>query len=178
MLTILKIILSLPVAYGLAYPLLVEGAKGGILGEIQMFGPYVASVVVVIFLGLIFLYCRDLSKSLSLVSPAARKATPKSVWLMFLIPYNFIEDFFIVVNVAKSLEGEAKTNPALQGFKHFGMISGLGWCIAQIISLIPHELGSVAGLVAIILWVIHWRFIRKINTVLSVGAVSRNELIW
>lgn len=49
-----------------------------------------------IFLTLIFFYCRDLERSLSLVRPSARTAKPKSVWLMFLIPYNFVEDFFIV----------------------------------------------------------------------------------
>ena len=128
-----------------------------------------ASGNVLLFLLLVFFYILDLIKTLKLVSPAARKAQPKSVWLMFLLPYNFIEDFFIVANVAKSLEAEAAVNPALASFKSFGMVSGLGWCVAQIISLIPHPLGSLAGLMAMGLWGWHWAFIRRVNKVLIVS---------
>lgn len=50
--------------------------------------------------------------------------------------------------------------------KSFGMVSGQGWCIAQIVSLIPNQIGSAAGLIALVFWMWHWVFIRRVNGVL------------
>jgi hypothetical protein len=85
---------------------------------------------------------------------------------MFLLPYNFIEDFCIVANVAASLRAEARHNARLQLARDAGLISGWGWCAAQIVSLVPHPLGSLAGLLAIVLWLLHWRFVRRANAML------------
>lgn len=171
-LTLLKALLSIPIGIGLAYPFLFtppDAPATGILGELQMFGPIGSALVIAVFLLLILFYALDLIKTLRLVSPTSRKGVrPRSVWLMFLLPYNFIEDFFIVANVARSLKAEAAANPAaLAGFKSFGMVSGLGWCTAQIVSLIPNQLGSAAGLLAIGFWVWHWVFIRRANAALA-----------
>ncbi len=166
MLTLLKIILSIPIGFGLAYPFINPNISGGILGELQIFGPIGSIVALVVFLVLIFFYARDLIKSLHLVSPTLKIVNPNSVWFMFLIPYNFIEDFFIVSNVAKSLKAEAAINPKLAKLKSFGMFPGIGWCTAQIISLIPNQVGSIAGLVAITFWVWHWILVRKANHIL------------
>lgn len=129
-------------------------------------------VFALVFLALILCYALDLIKCLKLVSPAARAATPQSVWLMFLLPYNFIEDFFIVANIAKSLKAEAAVNPALATLQSYAMLPGLGWCTAQVISLVPNVLGSVAGLVAIGCWICHWLFIRRANKLLSAAGTS------
>lgn len=169
---LLKIALTIPVSYGLAYPFLHPTTSGGIFKEIELLGVLGSVVLTTIFLALIFLYCRDLQRSLSLVRISARKANPRSVWLMFLLPYNFIEDFFIMANVAKSLQQEAQQNLALQPFKSFGMMSGVGWCTAQIISLLPNEIGSLAGIIALPLWIVHWRLIHQINSALSQAALT------
>jgi hypothetical protein len=169
---LLKILLSIPIGIGLVYPFFGSDVSGGILGELKVFGPVGTVLVILVFLLLVFFYARDLVRTLRLVSPAARKARPGSVWLMFLLPYNFIEDFVIVANVARSLEAEAAVNPALAGFRSFGMISGIGWCAAQIVSLIPHPIGSAAGLLAIVFWVWHWVFIRRANSVLRLTATA------
>jgi hypothetical protein len=165
--TLLKIILSIPIGIGLVYPFFVPDAAGGILSELKIFGPIGSIVAALVFVALVLCYALDLIKSLQLVSPAARTASPNSVWLMFLLPYNFIEDFFIVANVAKSLKAEAAANPALATFKSFGMISGMGWCAAQVVSLVPNQIGSAAGFVAIGCWIWHWVFIRRVNNILS-----------
>lgn len=174
-LTLLKLVLSIPIGIGLAYPFVRPDIAGGILGELRIFGPVGSLVAIAAFLLLVLLYALDLIKSLHLVSPASRKAVPNSVWFMFALPYNFIEDFFIVSNVAKSLKAEAAVNPALASFKSFGMISGLGWCAAQVISLIPNRVGSVAGLVAIGFWIWHWVFIRRVNSALLKSATGRRD---
>lgn len=167
LLTLLKIVLTLPVAYALVYPFLHSSQSVGILQELETLGVYGSIALGSVFLIFVFFYCRDLSRTLSLVSPNARVAQARSVWLMFLIPYNFIEDFFIIANVAASLRNEAAQNPALQSLTHFGLASGIGWCTAQIVSLWPSEIGSFASLIAIVLWIVHWRFIRQVNRLLA-----------
>ena len=166
----IKIGLTVPVTYALAYPLMNPSSVGGVFKEVEALGFFASVTLIVVFLAIIFMYCRDLQRSLSLVSPSARTAFPRSVWLMFLIPYNFVEDFFIIYNVAISLRREAQHNTALHSFKSFGAVSGLGWCAAQIVSLLPHEIGSVAGVLALPFWVIHWRLIRRVNAALAEAA--------
>lgn len=85
---------------------------------------------------------------------------------MFLIPFNFVEDFFIVINLANSIEEEKKTNPALQKISDCGMVSGIGWSIAQILSFNQDTLGLVAGFAGMILVVYHWVLIAGINKLL------------
>lgn len=167
MLLVLKLLLTVPVAYALAYPFLYPDAGAGVFRELALVGPVGGAIVVVAFLATVFFYCRDLQRSLERVRPASRVATPRSVWLMFLLPYNFVEDFFIVANVARSLRNEARDNPALQSFAHFGLAAGMTWCGAQIVSLVPHEIGSVASLVALVAWIVHWRLIRRVNAALA-----------
>jgi hypothetical protein len=162
-LLILKVVLTIPVVYALAYPFLHPEANAGVFREVQMLGVTGSVMVGLLLLSAIVLYCRDLQKTLSLVQARSRVASPRSVWWMFFMPFNFVEDFFIVANVARSLRNEAQTNPALAGLKNFGLWSGLGWCTAQIISLIPHELGSLGSVFALLFWVLHWRFIRQVN---------------
>lgn len=163
----LKLLLTVPVAVALAYPLVVPGANAGVFRELALAGPVGAALIGIAFLAAVALYCRDLARSLERVAPESRAATPRSVWLMFAIPYNFVEDFFIVDNVARSLEREARRNGALRSFRTFGRRTGLGWCTAQIVSLVPHEIGSLASLVALVLWVAHWRLIRRVNVALD-----------
>ncbi|MCA7974605.1 hypothetical protein LGM42_32535 [Burkholderia sp. AU39826] len=80
-----------------------------------MLGTIGSIVVIAVFLALVYAYASDLRTTLKSVSRGSRVAEPNSVWLMFLVPYNFIEDFFIISNVVKSLEAESRINPALSG---------------------------------------------------------------
>lgn len=170
-----KIALSLPIAYGLAYPFLHPGAGGGIPKEVERLGPIGSLVAVLLFLILVAFYCGDLQRSLALVRPEARKAKPRSVWLMFLLPYNFIEDFFIIANVATSLREVAQHNERLRLPRDTGLVSGWGWCAAQIVALLPHQLGSVAGALTIALWIMHWHFVRGANATLAAQPPERRE---
>ncbi len=170
MLFALKLLLTVPVAVAFVYPLLDPSVNAGMFRELALVGPVGAVIVIVVFLAAVAYYCRDLQRTLERVSPPSRAATPRSVWLMFVLPYNFVEDFFIIANVAKSLEREARHNATLRPFATFGRRSGFGWCGAQIVSLVPHEAGTLAGLVALVLWVVHWRLIRRVNAVLAVPA--------
>jgi hypothetical protein len=86
---------------------------------------------------------------------------------MFLIPYNFIEDFFIVNKVGSSLRRSASVDPRLTGYSRFGNWTGSAWCVAQLLSLLPGLIGEASGLAAIVLWAKHWHFIAQANRLLA-----------
>jgi len=170
-----KIVLTLLVVAAFLLPIFHPSLSSGFLEEMEVLGVGWALGVLAIFLVFVFFYCKDLQKTLELIVPENRTAAPRSVWLMFLIPYNFIEDFFIVHNVSTSIRAESKTNPALNQLRYFGFISGIGWCTAQIFSLAPGYVGKTASLLAIIFWIVHWRFIRSINSCLNTTSNTSSQ---
>ena len=93
---------------------------------------------------------------------------------MFLIPFNFVEDFFIVIDVANSIEEEKKSNPKLNNISDFGMVTGIGWSISQVLSFIPTMVGQIAGLIGMILVIYHWVIIARINKLLTYQANSNS----
>ena len=162
----LKVGLSLLIGFALIYPFFSTSTTG-ILRELDTLGLTWSLILMSLFFIAVAFYAKALENTLKLVNKKARKAEPKSVWLMFLIPYNFIEDFFIIHSVTESLKAQALFDNRLNKIKGFGSLSGFGWCTAQIISLIPNELGAVAGVIAFILWLVHWYFIVQTNKLLS-----------
>ena len=169
-LLLVKLALTLLVVIAFSLPFFYPSLGSGFLEELELLGVGGALVLFSGFLVLVYFYCKDLQKILTLIAPANRAATPRSVWLMFLIPYNFVEDFFIVYHVSQSIERESGSNPALGELKSFGLYSGVGWCVAQIVTLAPGELGRMASVVAIGLWVVHWRFVRRVIDSLSAAS--------
>lgn len=163
---ITKIGLTLVVVCCVAYPYIFSADKSGSIETVFEAGILGTLIIATIFLTGVFFYCRALQNCLQLIKPENRTATPKSVWYMFLIPYNIIEDFFIVINVSKSIENEARQNPRLASLQDNGMVVGIGWSIAQILSLIPNWGGQLAGLAGLILWIVHWIFILRVNRLL------------
>lgn len=158
---VVKLILTAGVVGLIAWSL--QRPDAGILKELLIAGPWGAAAVAAVFLTGVFFYCRDLEAVLHAVPTRSRAASPRSVWYMFLIPYNFVEDFFIVWNISQSLAAEAEHQPALRGAGRFGLVSGFGWCALQIVSLIPTELGSIGGFAALPLWLWHWRYMRRMR---------------
>ena len=149
-------------------PFMNELEGKSILSDIYRIGIIPSVLIMLAFFIMVAFYCRTLQKCLTLIKPENRKASPKSVWYMFAIPFNFVEDFFIVINISNSLEKEKETNIELKNISDFGMVSGIGWSIAQILSFIPNIVGQTAGLVGMILVIYHWVLIHKINRLLKV----------
>jgi len=137
----------------------LQNPDQGIMRELTAYGPLVAAAAGAVFIALVAAYARDLQLLLQAIPQ--RAARPASVWWMFAIPYNFVEDFFIIENVAVSLQRAKKQHPHLSAtFGRFGRVSGFGWCSLQILSLIPHPIGAAAGFLALPLWAWHWRYAR------------------
>lgn len=132
----------------LAYPLWAPTWGTGLLGEIFLV-PFPGNLVIVAgFLGLVAVYCA----TLQLTMRRAGAPRPASVWWMFAIPVNFVEDFYIVHRVGAAVSGRASSVGALRGW----LVLGYGWCAFQILSLLPGLIGLVSGGVAIVLWLTHW----------------------
>ncbi len=164
---IFKLVATGLVTAALLYPFFSPEGRAGVLTALASIGWLSALILVAAFFIGVVLYCRALHRCLSLIPSACRTARPKSVWLMLVLPYNFIEDFFIINNIVRSLRNAARAYPDLGLHKHLGAVSGFGWCGAQIVSLSPNLLGTLASLVGLVLWVIHWRSIARVNRLLS-----------
>ncbi len=161
---IVKIMGTMGIVVLLSYPLWAPQWGRGILGEVAALPMPAGIVAVAAFFGLVALYCRTLQRTLMVVRADARAASPASVWWMFAIPYNFIEDFFIVRTVAASLSLDAYL-PAR--WRNVWSALGYGWCGLQILSLFPGAAGYVGGTVAVLLWVVHWVMTIRINRILA-----------
>lgn len=138
-----------------------------LLAEFGVLGDSGTISLIVIFFGAVALYARTLQRCLNLIQPQHRAAPPQSVWNMFLLPINFIEDFFIIRDVSASIQAEKRNNPSLNSLPHTGAALGYGWCILQILCFIPHVVGKIAALLALILWGMHWAFVARVNRQLS-----------
>lgn len=164
---LIRLILTALLVAWAVLPFTDNSSGESVLGEIFRVGIIPSFLIIGAFFIMVAFYCRDLQKCLSLIKPECRKAKPKSVWLMFAIPFNFVEDFFIVINIANSIEAEKAQNYKLKDISDFGMVSGIGWSIAQVLSFIPNIVGQVAGLLGMILVIYHWRQIIRINKLLA-----------
>ena len=151
-------------------PYFDNSTNDSVLNEIFRIGILPSLLIIGAFFIMVGFYCRTLQKCITLIKPENRKTKPTSVWYMFAIPFNFIEDFFIVINVANSIEEEKKSNVRLKNVSDFGMVSGIGWSITQVLSFIPNLVGQIAGLLGMILVIYHWTQIAEINKLLAENA--------
>jgi hypothetical protein len=165
--SLIKFSLTAVLIFWALRPYLDKSDSDNALDALLAFGLLWSILIFMIFFGMVALYCMSIQKCLSLIKPVNRKMTPRSVWYMFLIPFNFVEDFFIVINLSQSIEQEAMHNSNLSEIKDFGMVTGIGWSIAQVLSFIPNYIGQVAGVIGFILVIFHWAFIIKINRLLT-----------
>lgn len=149
------VLLTIPVLALLTQPLWAPQWGAGMLGEIAALGPWGSIAAIAGFFGLVALYVRTLAQLLVPVPPAARARSPRSLWLMFAIPLNFVEDIEIVRDIATSLRAERRLAPRAIGW---WQAMGLGWCALQIISLAPTEVGVAGGGLGLALWAAHWVF--------------------
>lgn len=162
----LTVLLTVPVLVLLTQPLWAPQWGAGILGEIIAFGPLGAVLAIAVFFGLVALYCRELQRLLAAVPTVRRRRSPRSVWLMFALPFNFVEDFVIVADIGASLRSDGRVPNS-----RIGRWAALGhaWCALQIGSLLPGPVGVGCGVLALIAWVWHWALTRWLRRGLQPG---------
>lgn len=111
-----RLLLTVPVVVLLTQPLWAPEWGAGILAEVGGLTPMGAAAIVLFFFGLVALYCVSLQRLLLAIPPTGRAISPSSIWLMFAIPYNFVEDFFIVGALAKSLRNDDRIRASSRSF--------------------------------------------------------------
>jgi hypothetical protein len=161
-----RVVGTLVTTVAILMPLVAQGAEG-VIASVRSTGLALSLAVVVGFFAAVAWYCVSLQHCLEAVAPSNRTLKPTRVWLMYVPFYNITEDFFIIHALTRSLQNEARTNERLRGIRYFGSISGFGWCVGQVLSLIPTTLGEVASLMALVLWGIHWVEVRRMLQRLS-----------
>ena len=161
-------LLGIKIVLTLCFTLLFVISPNSLTTEVNTLGFVNAIIVMIIFFILVAFYCRTLQKTLTLIEHSHRKCAPRSVWLMFFIPYNFIEDFFIIYNVSISIKHQAINNEKLNSYSYYSLYVGLGSCAAQILSIAPGHYGQIATLIALVLWIVHWYLMMLINKRLTI----------
>jgi len=117
---IIRLLLTALLVAWAVLPYLDNSTNENILGEVLKAGIGPTLAIISAFFLLVACYCRTLQTCLTLIKPENRKAAPASVWYMFAMPFNFIEDFFIVINLANSIAEEQKGNRRLTGLPGLG----------------------------------------------------------
>ncbi len=124
-----------------------------------MFGIGVPELIIIlIILGIILLptifYVLTLQKALIRCSFENRTMAPGLVWLQLIPIFNLVWHFFIVINVANSLEKEFEKR-GIPIMSKPGRSIGLATCILSVLSIIP-LVGILLGIAALICWIIYW----------------------
>lgn len=165
-----KLAASALVAVAMLAPFFWADPDANVLGALAGLNGFLIAGIIVGFLGLIALYCRTIQSLLERLRPESREMRPREAWLMFVPFFNIVEDFFIIGALTRSLRREAEASPALAGLKRFGEASGIGWCFAQAVSLLPGRAGEIAAALAVVFWLWHWAFLVRLSR--RLGAVS------
>jgi hypothetical protein len=124
-----------------------EGAKliGMLIGGL---------VVIAIFLIPFIFFLLTLQKALNRCSPESRAMQPGMVWLMLIPLFNLVWQFFVVINIAKSLGAEfRKRGIAVE--PEPGKTMGMVMCILFCCGIIP-ILGVLCSLAGLVFWIIYW----------------------
>jgi hypothetical protein len=93
-------------------------------------------VIFAVFLIPAIFYCLTLQKALNRCSPESRAMQPGMVWLLFVPLFNLVWQFFVVINVAKSLGAEFQKRGMAEEPEP-GKTLGLAMCILGCCGIIP-----------------------------------------
>jgi len=124
-----------------------HAAMAGMFG-VMMLIPMVIGIVVAVF------YCLTMQKALERCAPSNRAMVPGMVWLLFIPLFNIVWQFFVVLNVSKSLIAEFKQRN-LAGDPSSTKTIGLVGCIAGCCCVIP-LVNFIAGPAALVCFIIFW----------------------
>jgi hypothetical protein len=126
---------------------------------IGVFG--IVVVVMAILLVPTIFYLLTLQKALNRCSPECRAMNPGMVWLMLIPFFNLVWQFFVVLNMAKSLAAEfQKRGMAVD--PNPGQTLGLVMCITSLI----------CGPVYLVFWILYWVKIAEYSGKIAAPAVA------
>ncbi|QBG46025.1 hypothetical protein EGM51_00830 [Verrucomicrobia bacterium S94] len=112
------------------------------------------AVMLLLFIPTLF-WLLTLQKALSRCRPENQAMAPAMVWLVLIPIFNIVWQFFVVINVSKSLKNELASLNVEPDSADPGKAVGLAMCILNVISPIPY-LGSILSIGGFVCWIIHW----------------------
>jgi hypothetical protein len=95
-----------------------------------------------------------LQKALKGCSPENRAMSPGLVWLLLIPFFNLIWNFFVVMNMAKSLGAEFQKR-GIAAEAEPGKTIGLVYAILMACSIIPF-VNWITGIGTLVCWIIYW----------------------
>ena len=113
-----------------------------------------ALIVFAIFLIPTIFYILTLQKALNRCAPESRAMEPAMVWLLLVPCFNVIWQFFVVINMSKSLAAEFQRRGITEEAEP-GKKLGLIMCILLCCSVIPF-LGIACDVGYIVCWIMYW----------------------
>ena len=105
----------------------------------------IAFIVFAILLVPTIFYLLTLQKALNRCSPECRAMNPGMVWLMLIPLFNVVWQFFVVINMAKSLGAEFQKR-GISEDPNPGQTLGLVMCVGNLI----------CGPVGLVCWILYW----------------------
>lgn len=116
-----------------------------------------AIILVVLAIALVpsILYLLTLSNTIKQCSEHNRLITPGQVWLMLIPIFGIIWNFIMVNRIADTLANEFRMRNIPCNEQRPGYQVGITMAICGAIGVIPY-LGSIAGIVQLIMWIIYW----------------------
>jgi hypothetical protein len=121
-------------------------AAGGILGI--LFGVFFVTLLPTIF------YLFTLHRALNKCSVESRTMTPGLVWLQLIPVFDLFWQFYVVVQVGKTLGNEFRKR-GIPAEQNPGQSIGLAMCIFELCGAVP-VVGIPAAIVGFILWIFYW----------------------
>lgn len=120
----------------------------------------VALVIMLIFIiiGIVInvFYLLTLQKAISRCSPQNQAMAPGLVWLSLIPFFSIVWNFFVVINVAKSLGAEFQSRMMTEP-EAPGKTIGLTMCILACCSILPIPIiQGLIGIGALVCWIIYW----------------------
>jgi hypothetical protein len=117
-------------------------------------------IVLLFVFGVFFLvpaifYLLTLQNALNKCAPASRAMEPGMVWLLLIPLFNLIWNFFVVMNIAKSLANEYARRGITSPEPLPGQPIGIAMCVCACCGFVP-ILGMLAGLANLALWIVYW----------------------
>ncbi len=105
----------------------------------------IAFIAFAVLLVPMIFYLLTLQKALNRCAPECRAMNPGMVWLMLIPLFNVVWQFFVVINLAKSLGAEFQKR-SISEDPSPGQTLGLVMCVANLI----------CGPVGLVCWILYW----------------------
>ena len=117
-------------------------------------------------------YILTLYRALGRCAPENRTMDPGLAWLLLVPVVGLVWHFMVVLNISRSLKQEFSAR-GIACEPEPGKSVGLTLCILSVCSIIPF-VGPLAGLGALVCWIVYWARISSLSQRIALPALAMN----